>query len=85
MADPGKGPKWPALPPPLFLDQNEAQRGNKIFFRDRTPPYLRVWMTAPPSYLKVWIHHCLVCCYDAKKFKSLLIQTCVNSCLTVLK
>ena len=21
-------------------------------------PYLRVWMIAPPSYLKVWIRHC---------------------------
>ena len=22
------------------------------------PPYLRVWMAIPPSYLKVWICHC---------------------------
>ena len=34
--------------PHLFLDQNEAQRGNKFFFETGPPPYLRVWMTAPP-------------------------------------
>ena len=34
MADPGEGPKGPAPlpPPPLFLDQNEARRAEKIFF-----------------------------------------------------
>ena len=38
--------KGPA-PPPLFLDQTEAQRSK--FFLDRVPPpYLRVWMTGPP-------------------------------------
>ena len=37
-------------PPPLFLDQTEAQRAAKIFLGDPPPPppYLRVWMTAPP-------------------------------------
>ena len=35
--------------PPLFLDQTEAQRTDKTFFlRLGPPPYLRVWMTAPP-------------------------------------
>ena len=38
-------------PPPLFLDQTEAQGAEKNFFGD-PPPYLRVWMT-PPSFLKV--------------------------------
>ena len=28
--DPGKGPEGPE--PPLFLDQTEAQRAEKIFF-----------------------------------------------------
>ena len=37
----------PPVPPPLFFDQNEAQRAEKNFFGDR-PPYLRVWMTPPP-------------------------------------
>ena len=55
----GRGPGCPP-PPPLFFDQNEAQRAEKHFFGDRpSPPYLRVWMTAPlPPYLKVWICHC---------------------------
>ena len=35
-------------PPPLFLDQTEARRAEKIWGGDRAPPYLRVWMTAPP-------------------------------------
>ena len=36
-------------PPPLFLDQTEAQRAAKIFLETfPPPPYLRVWMTAPP-------------------------------------
>ena len=32
-------------PPPYFLTKN--------FFEDRPPPYLRVWMTGAPPYLKV--------------------------------
>ena len=36
-----------AWSPPLFLDQNEAWRAEKICFGDRPPRYLRVWMTAP--------------------------------------
>ena len=55
VADPGEGPG-----PPLFLDQTEGRRAEKIFFCDRPPPlsqglddrpstpYLGVWMTAPP-------------------------------------
>ena len=43
MADPGEGPGAP-----LFLDQNEARRAEKIFFEAASPPDLRVWMTAPP-------------------------------------
>ena len=43
---------------PLFLDQTEVRRAEKIFL-ETAPPYLMVWMTAfpPPHYLKVWIHH----------------------------
>ena len=44
VADPGEGPGGPS--PPLFLDQNEAQRAEKNFFWGRGPP---------PPYLSVWI------------------------------
>ena len=55
LADPGEGPGGPGGPPPLFLDQTEARRAEKIFWGAPGPPYLRVWMTAPAFYLKVWI------------------------------
>ena len=32
----------------LFLDQTEARRAKKIFFGDRPPPYIRVWITPYP-------------------------------------
>ena len=32
-------------PPPLFLDQTEARRGEKIFL-ETPPPYVRDWMSA---------------------------------------
>ena len=39
----------------------------KIFLRlPPLPPYLRVWMTGPHPYLKVWIRHCEVW-YDREK------------------
>ena len=47
-AERGEGPGWPG--PPLFFDQNEARRAEKIFWETvppPPPPYLRVWMTAP--------------------------------------
>ena len=44
VADLGESPRGPA-PPALFLDQTEAQRAEKKFWRP--PPHLRVWMTAP--------------------------------------
>ena len=49
MADPGRGPGGP---PPLFLDQNEARRAEKIFLEaaplsqsldDRDPPLFSVY------------------------------------------
>ena len=44
----GRGPS-----PPLFLDQTEARRAEKIFWRPLPfPP------PPPPSYLKVWIRQC---------------------------
>ena len=44
--------------PPLILDETEARRAEKNFLRDRALPYVRVWMTRPPTSLKVWIWHC---------------------------
>ena len=38
--------------PPLFFDQNEARRAEKIFLETGHPPYLRVWMTPPPPLSK---------------------------------
>ena len=35
--------------PPLLLDQTEARRAAKILGGRPLHPYLRVWMTAPPS------------------------------------
>ena len=46
MADPGEGPGGPG--PPLSIDQDEARRAEKLFLDTPHPPYLRVWMTAPP-------------------------------------
>ena len=39
---------------PLFLDQTETQRTEKNFLGDSPLPYLRVWITGLPPYLKVW-------------------------------
>ena len=44
MVDPAGGPGGP----PLFLDQTEAQRAQKIFSETGPLPYLRAWMTVPP-------------------------------------
>ena len=44
-----RGGAWGARPPPpLFLDQTEVRRAEKMFFGDWASPFLRVWMT-PPS------------------------------------
>ena len=49
---------WP--PPPLFLDQAEARRVEKIFWGDR-PPSLSEGLDdpqpPPPPDPKVWIRH----------------------------
>ena len=47
VADPGEGPGGRG-PSPLFLDQTEAQRPEKIIFlRPGPSPYLSVWMSVP--------------------------------------
>ena len=59
MADPGDGPGGPA-PPPLFLDQTEAQRAEKIFLGHRPAPLSQgLDDPPPPLYLKVWFRRCL--------------------------
>ena len=46
------------MPFPLFLDETEVRRAEKIIFGDRSN-LSKVWMTAPhPPYLKVSIRHC---------------------------
>ena len=49
--------------PPLLLDQTEAWRAEKKNLSPPPPPpYLRVWMTGLPLYLKVWIRCCWYTC-----------------------
>ena len=60
-------------PPPLFLDQNEARRRAKKVFWETDPPCLRVWMTPPPPYLKVWIGHCDISYYVKIKLAKLTL------------
>ena len=43
--------------PPLFLDQTQAQRGEKIL-RERPPPLSQGLDDRPPPDMKVWIRHC---------------------------
>ena len=48
MADPGEAAGGP--PPPLYLDQTEARRAEKMFFGDRAPPPLLKGLDyRPPS------------------------------------
>ena len=50
MADPGEGPGGPGPPPPLFFDQTETRRIEKMYLESGPARYLAVWMTAhPPS------------------------------------
>ena len=44
-------------PPPLFLDQTEAQRPEKKIFGDRAPSLSQDLDYQPPTFLKVWISH----------------------------
>ena len=62
VAAPGEGNTPPPPPTLSFLDQTEARRAEKVFWRPALP-YLGLWMTGPtplpPPYLKVWIRTCL--------------------------
>ena len=42
VANPRERPGGP--PSPLFLDQTEVRRAEKIFFETGRPPYLKVWI-----------------------------------------
>ena len=49
VADPEEGPGGGGAVPPLFLDQAEARRAEKIFFGEWAFRYLRVgWRPRPP-------------------------------------
>ena len=50
VADPNP-PRGGTRAPPLFLDQTEVRRAEKIFLRLLPPPFLRVWMTSSPRPL----------------------------------
>ena len=44
--------------PPLFLDQNEARRAEKIFSEARPHPLSQgLDDRPPPPYVRVWIRH----------------------------
>ena len=55
VGDPGEGPGGPFH---ILFRQNWGPKVRKecVWDRPPLPPYLRIWMTASPSYLKVWIH-----------------------------
>ena len=50
VAEPGEGPP----PSPLIFKANWGPKSEKIFFGDRGPPYLRVWMTTSPASPLIW-------------------------------
>ena len=67
VVDPGEGSGEPIAPPPLFLDQTEPQRAEKMFFWKPSRVPLISWSGSPnppppppPPHLKVWICHCQV-------------------------
>ena len=53
--------EWRIPPPPLLpliVRLNRGPKGQTKVFGDPLPPsYLRIWMTGPLPYLKVWIRH----------------------------
>ena len=62
----GEPPPPPPLPP-LIVRLNWGPKGQTKFLGDPLPPsYLRIWMTGPLPYLKVWIHHWSPCFLDSK-------------------
>ena len=74
--------QWPlqgGACPPLFLDQTEAQRAKKTFFRDCPPPspYLRVWMTRPSS-LSEGLDPSLVVWVSVDKFLQKVPSFCIG-------
>ena len=49
VADPGEGPWGPELPP--YFSTKMMPEGPKKKIVETGPPYLRIWMTAPPPPL----------------------------------
>ena len=66
VADVGEGSRSLLPPPPLFLDQTEARRAEKIFLETGPLFYLRVWITSsnpprpPPPILSQGVDRALV-------------------------
>ena len=54
--------------PPLFLDQTEARRVEKICFFGPGAPLILGSGWPPPPYPKVWIRHCSQCMLGGSPF-----------------
>ena len=72
MADPGEGPGGPASPPPppLFLDQTEARRAEKMFLGEgslRWFPIAYIFLHLHSSNIKTEPLNNLCACYLSKK------------------
>ena len=73
MADPGEGPRGPAiLPSPLFLHQTKARKAKKKNFGDHHPPLFSKGQDDRPPflpYLKVWIRQKYTTVHNTKRKK----------------
>ena len=76
VADPGEGPGGPV--PPLFLDQTEAKRVEKIFLETAPPPALRVWMI--PTSLS-WSGSATVEAKEKKQSRTLAVKIIIKKIL----
>ena len=55
------GSRGGAQGPPLFFTKLRPELPKKVWgTTPPPPPHVRIWMTRPPLYLKVWIRHCTV-------------------------
>ena len=61
--------QWRIQGPPLFFDQNEAQRAEKNCFGDRPPPPL-IWRTGPATESSAFFD-VRVCYPNAESYKGL--------------
>ena len=74
-----------APPPPYFLTKLRPEEPKKLFVESELFPYLRVWMTAPLPYLKVWIRHCTYTQTLSNIMSIVFSFSCVDDiCLSVI-